>query len=66
MRFLVAGTVAAVASAGVVSPVEEKLFTDFQGKFSLVIPEIHFFQLTILMVTWLTSKMPMKVVSPLL
>lgn len=64
MRFLVAGTVAAVASAGVVSPVEEKLFTDFQGKFSLVIPEIHFFQLTILMVTWLTSKTPMKVVSP--
>ena len=31
MRLLVAGTVAAVASAGVVSPVEEKLFTDFQG-----------------------------------
>jgi len=31
MRFLIAGTVAAVASAGVVSPVEEKLFTDFQA-----------------------------------
>ena len=43
MRFLVAGTVAAVASAGVVSPVEEKLFTDFQGKLNLTRPEFQFF-----------------------
>lgn len=43
MRFLVAGTVAAVASAGVVSPVEEKLFTDFQGMLSRIGPDFQLF-----------------------